>query len=224
MKTVGRYSTTDQAHLAKMKLGAGGVDGYLFDEYMIQMDWLYSDAIGGVRLVVRDEDAAPALEILREPAIEEGVTLPSCPVCSSDKTRPDELPRKLAFLSILFLGAPLICIGRQNRCGDCNISWSVSKYHEGGRGRPGGANQYLGAQIMILGGILVVCYLVSFLGLFLWPLPDLWAAQEYRDFQIRESFSFTEMNLVVPVWVLLIGIGLLVTGISILRPFLRKKE
>ena len=56
-----------------MKLGADGIDAYLFDEYMIQMDWLYSDAMGGVRLVVSDEMAESALKLLRSAEEEEGL-------------------------------------------------------------------------------------------------------------------------------------------------------
>ena len=49
-----------------MRLESAGVNAFVQDENMIQMDWLYSNAIGGVRVQVADEDVAAVREFLAE--------------------------------------------------------------------------------------------------------------------------------------------------------------
>lgn len=86
---VGRYRDASTATIAKSLLDAAGIESFLADG-VIQIDWLYSDALGGVKLLVRDEDAAAACELLEAQVPErfdvEGVGLyeqPKCPNCGS---------------------------------------------------------------------------------------------------------------------------------------------
>lgn len=65
MKVVARFSFPHEAHLAKTNLEAAGIESTLADEHTVNMQWLYSDAIGGVRLLVEDSDAEAALTILQ---------------------------------------------------------------------------------------------------------------------------------------------------------------
>ncbi len=64
MIVIARYSFPHQALLAKSSLEAAGIPCFIADEYTINMQWLYSDAMGGVRLFVEKADAEKALEIL----------------------------------------------------------------------------------------------------------------------------------------------------------------
>jgi len=50
--------------MLRMRLGAAGLSAYVQDENLIQMDWLLSNAVGGVRVQVEDEDVAAALNFL----------------------------------------------------------------------------------------------------------------------------------------------------------------
>src|SRR5947207_2122739 len=54
--TVAALSTSPQAHACKLRLEAGGVRAYLADDNLIAMDWLLSNAIGGVKVQVAAED------------------------------------------------------------------------------------------------------------------------------------------------------------------------
>lgn len=65
MRTVGSFSKPEQAHLVASILEGSGVPAYVQDSHLVTMDWFYSNAIGGVRVQVADEDYARALEILR---------------------------------------------------------------------------------------------------------------------------------------------------------------
>jgi hypothetical protein len=43
-----------------MFLGSHGIEANVLDEYLVQICWKYSDAIGGVRVSVADEDGTEA--------------------------------------------------------------------------------------------------------------------------------------------------------------------
>jgi hypothetical protein len=52
------------ADLAKMRLEAAGVKCFIFDQNLIQMNWLYSTAVGGVKLYIKADDLEKAQEIM----------------------------------------------------------------------------------------------------------------------------------------------------------------
>lgn len=62
--TIRRFRDVPQAYLAKGVLDSAGIESFLFDTNVIWMDWLWSNAIGGVKLRVREEDAEEALALL----------------------------------------------------------------------------------------------------------------------------------------------------------------
>lgn len=132
MITIARFSKPEEAHLLRLRLGTGGVPAYILDENMVQMDWLYSNAIGGVRVQVSDEDLADAREILQElPPDDLPAVIPACPACASHHTVPDEFLRRMSFLSIMILSLPLPLPVRvfRNRwkCEDCRHTWSLPR-------------------------------------------------------------------------------------------------
>ena len=57
VQTIATFSKPEDAHLLRMRLDAGGIEAFVQDENMIQMDWLLSNAVGGVRVQVADEVA-----------------------------------------------------------------------------------------------------------------------------------------------------------------------
>ncbi len=64
--TIATYSYPTEAHLNRAKLESEGIDAFVADEHMIQANWLYSQAIGGIRLQVKESDAEKALSILKD--------------------------------------------------------------------------------------------------------------------------------------------------------------
>lgn len=64
--TVARYDTMPEAHIAMGRLHAEHIDAWLADEHLVQTDWLYSIAVGGIKLQVNPEDAEKALQVLAE--------------------------------------------------------------------------------------------------------------------------------------------------------------
>ena len=128
MITIARFSKPEEAHLLRLRLEAGGVPAYIQDENMVQMDWLYSNAIGGVRVQISEEDIDSARAILDEPPIPETPgDLPACPKCASHETEIDELPRRIAFLSLLI---PFLFSRRRLRCSSCRHTWHPPRQTE----------------------------------------------------------------------------------------------
>lgn len=64
------YPFLHEALIAREMLEAEGVFALVPDEHTISMDWLYRNAIGGIRLQVRSDDVVRAEEIL-EPEMSE---------------------------------------------------------------------------------------------------------------------------------------------------------
>ena len=61
---IARYDSMPEAHIAMGRLEVEGIESWLADEHLVQTDWLYSIAVGGIKLQVRPEVAQRALEIL----------------------------------------------------------------------------------------------------------------------------------------------------------------
>lgn len=80
---VWRYDTVGEAGSASSALDAAGIGFAVLDENIIVLNWLYSNAVGGVKLMVRREDLEEAFEILstssREATADEEVTDPLAP-------------------------------------------------------------------------------------------------------------------------------------------------
>lgn len=106
----------------RTRLEAAGIPAFVQDEHFIQMDWLYSNAMGGVRVRIADEYLETARDFLSadtpQPCPESVDVV--CPFCGSHYTAPDELPRRIAFLSLLLFSFPLLFTRRRWRCSSCN--------------------------------------------------------------------------------------------------------
>ena len=70
MITVRVCSTLPEAQVIHSLLEGSGIKAFLPDEFTIQNNWMWSNAIGGVRVQVAEEDAVRAEEILRAAAEE----------------------------------------------------------------------------------------------------------------------------------------------------------
>jgi hypothetical protein len=66
MMTIASFSKPEEAHLLRMRLEDAGIPAYLRDENTIQVDWFYSNALGGVRVEIAEEDLDAAKAVLAE--------------------------------------------------------------------------------------------------------------------------------------------------------------
>jgi hypothetical protein len=67
-----RYRDMPAAFVEKSVLEDAGIECYLQDDNVVRMDWLWSNALGGIKLIVREKDAGEAEKILsQEPPTEQ---------------------------------------------------------------------------------------------------------------------------------------------------------
>jgi hypothetical protein len=68
--TIRLFRDLPDALFAKALLESSGIECWLADENIVRLDWFISNAIGNMRLQVREEDAETALELLDQPVEE----------------------------------------------------------------------------------------------------------------------------------------------------------
>ena len=126
MIVVARFDYPHEAQIARMNLEASGIFAFIADENTINMQWLYSNAMGGVRLFVNPEDFEEAQSILKEDFSD--VILAQCPTtkpifkcdeCGSSHLMPYTKGKKPAFWVFIFLGFPLFFYKHGFLCQKC---------------------------------------------------------------------------------------------------------
>src|ERR1700689_5789682 len=113
--TLEAFRDVPQALLAKGKLEWAGIDCTLADGNLVRMDWLLSNAIGGIRLQVHQQDAEAARAILDEPIppefheeeVGESYEQPRCPRCYSLDIGFEKLNRFWTYGLWLLLSFPI---------------------------------------------------------------------------------------------------------------------
>lgn len=130
---VRRYRDMTQAMTDRMVLETASIDCYLYDENMVRLDWLWSNMLGGLKLVVRQKDAVDAEKLLSGSAIESfevrGVgqyEQEHCPRCGSINVSCDELRKRLAVAGLWF-GLPIAMTQRGWNCHACGHTWEAAK-------------------------------------------------------------------------------------------------
>ena len=82
------FSFPYEAQIAKTQLEAFGIPVYIENEHTINMDWFYSNALGGVRLLVPENYVDEAKSFLEKDFSDEleqkfGESKECCPECGS---------------------------------------------------------------------------------------------------------------------------------------------
>ncbi len=132
--TVASFATPTEASLAASRLEQEGIRSFLENENTIATDFLLSNAIGGVRVVVAESDVLRAREVLQmSPAVIDEDDLDEFDGYADEPYRCPECHRKeldfvpfsgvVALSSLLLLGLPLLFISRAKRCRACGHVW-----------------------------------------------------------------------------------------------------
>ena len=133
-KTIASYIDLPLAELAKAKLESEGIYCHLLNKHHVGMNWLYSQALGGVEIQVPVEDAEKATIILLK---DESIFLDSeelefpdtrecdlCVYCGSPNLELIKYSRLSAVL-IIITQLPIIFWGTRYRCRDCGKKMKI---------------------------------------------------------------------------------------------------
>jgi hypothetical protein len=128
------FTNVADAHVARSALDAAGIPTHLADDYVIALDWLYSNAVGGVKLLVPSDRLDEASAVLETPPIaapsfhdtfgepQENLPADSCARCGGKDFEPLTRGRRWAALTWLVVGAPLVPVHRALRCRQCGTT------------------------------------------------------------------------------------------------------
>ena len=87
MITIASFDTIEQAELLKSALENAGIQTFVADGTVISLNWMYSNALGGIKVQINEEDISRARELFEE--IEENSPFDDplsqfeCPRCKS---------------------------------------------------------------------------------------------------------------------------------------------
>jgi len=144
LAVVGSLLYAHEAHLAKGRLEAEGIEAWVLDEDQVRMQWHLARALGGIKVAVAPAHAERAHAILAEDhseslrTIEEQALPPSaeecCPRCgqpSSQVSTERRLPGLWQWLSTLVLVLFRALAAHRStafhyRCEHCAYEWSVT--------------------------------------------------------------------------------------------------
>ena len=125
-----RYQLLPEALLSKSILDSAGIESFLADENLVRIDWFYSNLVGGIKLLVRAEDAETARKLLDQETPEkfdvDGVgeyKQPRCPQCQSLDVAFDELNKPIAYGGMLFANLPIAITSDHWKCHSCGYEW-----------------------------------------------------------------------------------------------------
>jgi len=129
--TLQHFRDVPEALLAKGKLESVGITCVLADGNLVRMDWLLSNAIGGIRLQVHQQDVESARAVLDEPIppefseeeVGEAYAQPRCPRCYSLDIAYEKIDRFWTFGLWLLLSFPVPVRKNSWKCYTCGVEW-----------------------------------------------------------------------------------------------------
>ncbi len=136
--TVMTFTYPHEVALIQGYLEAEGVTCFVRDQMTVQINNLYSNAVGGIRLQVPAPEVEHALEVLRDggfltpvpsaAAVDQTEGVGLCPVCMSDNISPRRLSAA-PFAAAYLFGIPLILPwhSRRRHCFECGADFRTKK-------------------------------------------------------------------------------------------------
>ena len=135
--TIANFSHPTEADPVVAWLESEGIECFVTNEHTVTMNWLYSNAIGGVGVQVKTGDVERANEILQavstpdavgaEPTPTDSETDQEndttseirCPKCGSENVYYEKFSRRLVFASWAILTVPLPFFKKKWKCREC---------------------------------------------------------------------------------------------------------
>lgn len=129
------FQYSSEAEIYKGKLEASGIEVFLRDQFTVDANPIWSNAVGGVKLYVRTEDATQAQTILDEIAqfsVDDNGKEIQCPNCGASKaelvtTVKDRKSFGSFIVSVLLFGAMPLYVKYIYRCLECQSEFEIEE-------------------------------------------------------------------------------------------------
>ena len=127
--TVASFETSPAAWIFRNRLANLGLNPIIVDEHTVNVYWLYSNAIGGVKVQI---PASQITEFKSKLNLHADDCFPSivdnsnenltrCPRCNSIEIHVNKWPKRLIFLIWLVIGFPVPIYAVTTTCDDCGF-------------------------------------------------------------------------------------------------------
>ena len=129
---IGSYQYSSEAIIIKGKLESEGVEVFMRDNNTVDANPLYSNAVGGVKLYVNNNDYLKAKDIISQVSpysLDDNSKLLKCPNCEAEQidmvTSVKDLKSLFTFIfSTLFLGTLPFYFKHKYKCNKCNFEFN----------------------------------------------------------------------------------------------------
>jgi hypothetical protein len=116
------------ANLLLTRLESEDIKCWLKDENTVTIYPIWTNAVGGIKLMVREEDYARAYDIFKETENNRKLAT-GCPKCNGHNVELVSSPRKAAnwfsALATFFLGSYALTVDKVNHCFDCGNEFEI---------------------------------------------------------------------------------------------------
>ena len=143
-KTIITFTSPQEAYMAKGYLESRGIESFILDDMMAQVNFLYSNAIGGVKVLVSDADYEQGIEVLKKGgyinmniaetkskfnivSADKRTDKRICPFCQSDNVGNKKGLNTLSALIYLIMGFFVPIYKSTYCCYDCEKEWRFRK-------------------------------------------------------------------------------------------------
>jgi len=116
--------------IARSKLEANDIQCFSRDELTVQVHNFYSNAVGGVKLEVMEQDVERALAILKEETdlhADYSDTAIRCSNCGSGNIAGVKFKGKLSLVLMFLFGLPMAIKSSKYYCFDCQGEYPLAK-------------------------------------------------------------------------------------------------
>jgi DNA-directed RNA polymerase subunit RPC12/RpoP len=114
-----RFDSPVEANIVKGLLDANEIFCFLQDEHSIGLNILYSNALGGIKLMIRKEDEEQALLLLQSNTAANGLQCPQCKSIHLHYITEQKNKTNWFFIALSFFWMSPFYLKKQYKCSDC---------------------------------------------------------------------------------------------------------
>lgn len=137
------FTYPHEAHLVKGMLESNQIFSIIKDEYTVQVNNLYSNAIGGVKLLVAESDYDRSINLLKEAGyilenndkaekielvkVSPNIDVKQCPFCKSENINRNKRSNFFTIILSLAFLQHIPLFSYTHKCFDCYKEWKFIK-------------------------------------------------------------------------------------------------